>query len=338
MANSITKLKKPQSDGGYQVDFLGSTFKIKFPEFNERQKNDIVKFANGKSKIDYIHYSAVLSRSRRVAFFAAANIDGTVWKDNPRKGDWQDDPRITAEDQLGQKLYDAKKSEFDRGHLVRREDPEWGDAKLSVEAGKNTFWFPNCAPQHKDLNQRIWAELEANILHKGADKNNLKVIVFSGPVLADTDGVFVTKVEGKDIQIPNLFWKVVVWTKSNGKAHAVGFLMSQEKFLIRDGIIKKQLIANAKRLRKLTDEDIFEHLTFKDGKTYQVRIEEIEKLTGLKFDWHGVIRPFKKVAPSEIRGRAIPKAKLRTRGGIKASTAGDIVGIKMNMNLSGLTI
>jgi endonuclease G len=323
-------LTKPLSDGGYKDTFLGTAFKIKFPVLNEQQKADLVKYDKGKFRLDFIHFTSIMSKSRKLSFFTAVNIDGSLWQDNSRKGDFQDDPRIKATEQLGKKLYSAAKSDFDRGHLVRREDPEWGTSELSIQAGENTFWFTNCAPQHKDLNQKIWAELEANILHLGADEQNPKVTVLTGPVLAETDGIFVTKVAGEDIQIPNLFWKVVVWTKSNGKAYAVGFLMSQEKFLIDAGIIKKQLVANVKKLRALKDEDIFEHLSFKDGKTYQVRLEEIEKLSGLTFDWPGVVRPFKK-PPVAITGSAIPPLA-------EANMRADKPGMKRTMRLNGLTL
>ncbi|HEV8271845.1 MAG TPA: DNA/RNA non-specific endonuclease [Chitinophagaceae bacterium] len=320
--------KKPADDGGYNPTFLGQNFRIKFPVLNDDQKNDLLKFQSNKFRLDYIHYTSVMSKSRRLAFFTAVNIDGDTWQDNSRKGDWGDDPRIAATDQLGRTLYSAKKSDFDKGHLVRREDPEWGDKNLSIKAGENTFWFPNAAPQHQKLNRKIWAELEANILHLGADEQNLKVNVFTGPVLVETDGTFVTKVAGKDIQIPNLFWKIVVWTKSNGKAYAVGFLMSQEKFLIEGGIIKKPLVINKKKLGKLKDEDIFEHLEFKDGKTYQVKIEKIEKLTGLKFDWQGVVRPFKKVEAAPISGTTLPPSKKQVAQS----------GMKRTMRLKGLTL
>ena len=172
-------LRKPISDGGYKENFLGQNFKIKLPVLNDDQKQDLVKFDGGKFKLDFIHYSAVMSKSRRLAFFTAVNIDGNLWKDNNRKGDFQDDPRIQNTEQLGRKLYSAAKSDFDRGHLVRREDPEWGTVAESKRAGENTFWFTNCAPQHKDLNQKIWGELEANILHLGADDQNLKINVLN---------------------------------------------------------------------------------------------------------------------------------------------------------------
>jgi endonuclease G len=275
-----------QLNEGYSRNFLGSNKPLKLPVLNTSQKKDLVKYDKNKYVLDYIHYSVVMSKMRRFAYYTAVNIDGTQWRDNPRSGTWKTDTRIN--EQFGDELYDAKKSDFDRGHLVKREDPEWGDSILAKEAGKNTFRYPNCVPQHRRLNQEIWEELENNILHKGAIGKKLKVSVFTGPVLSENDGIFVTKVGGNEVKIPNLFWKIVTWVKSDGKVYAVGFVQSQEKFLTEGA------------LKKAADEDIFEHLKFRDGKTYQVRIEEIESLTGLKFDWPNVIRPYTKTEPSVI--------------------------------------
>ena len=285
---------------GYRKNFLGKDHRLKPPVLNSKQKKDLVKFGQDKYVLDYMHYSVVMSKTRRFAFYTAVNIDGTKWRDNPRKGSWKRDNRI--KEQFGDELYTAPKSDFDKGHLVRREDPEWGNDTEAVEAGKNTFMYPNCVPQHKKLNQEIWEELENNVLHKGAVGQQLKISVFTGPVLSDNDGVFVTKVKDQEVKIPNLFWKVITWVKSDGKTYAVGFVQSQEKFLIEDGIIKKLFVPGIHRLRELSDEDIFEHLKFKDGKTYQVRIGEIEKLTGLKFDWPEVIKPYDKIEPALITG------------------------------------
>lgn len=288
---------------GYQKTFLGTDPLIGLPKINNT--SDIVTYGGNKKILDYIHYSVVMSKSRKLAYFTAVNIDGSQWQDNKRKGTWKKDTRIKATEQLGDELYKAKKSDFDKGHLVKREDPEWGEKKLSQQAGKETFVFPNCTPQHADLNQDIWQELEKNILHTGAVSEDFKISVFTGPVLSEKDGDFVTPVKGEIIKIPSLFWKVVVWKKSDGKTYAVGFIMSQEKFLLQDGIIKKPIPITLARGFK--DEDIFEHLEFKDGSTYQVKIEEIEKLAGVTFDWANVVRPFKGKAPKAITGTVATK-------------------------------
>jgi endonuclease G len=315
---------------GYRRNFLGRDHLLKPPVLSTKQKKDLVKSNQNKYVLNYTHYSVVMSKIRRFAYFTAVNIDGTKWRDNPRKGSWKKDNRI--KEQYGDELYSAAKSDFDKGHLVRREDPEWGDSLEAVEAGKNTFMYPNCVPQHKKLNQEIWEELENNILHKGAVGQQLKISVFTGPVLSDNDGVFVTKVNDQEVKIPNIFWKVITWVKSDDKTYAVGFVQSQEKYLAESGIIKKLFAPVVHRLRELLDEDIFEHLKFKDGKTYQVRIEEIEKLTGLKFDWPDVIKPYNKIEPSLIRGE-----KTGTRM-ILGRAKKDIIKRNLKLSLVGLEL
>jgi endonuclease G, mitochondrial len=327
----------PATDGGYKNGFLSSGISIGFPKLNTEQKKDIVTFNGSNTRLDFIHFSAVMCKSRRLAYFTAVNIDGKNWQDNSRSGSFKNDGRINGDEQLGSSLYSAKKSDFDKGHLVRREDPEWGDKQLSLKAGANTFWYTNCAPQHKKLNQEIWADLEANILHTGAAGEKLRCSVFTGPVLSPTDGTFVTKVGGQDIKIPSLFWKVVVWAKSDGKTYAVGFIQSQEKFLLEGGIITKPMVMNLSRLKAITDEDIFEHLKFKDGKTYQVKIEEIEKQSGLKFDWPGVIRPFKKATPKAITGVPVPAAKIKSTRMLIADQPGALKMVR-TVNLRGLEL
>ena len=294
-----------QFNEGYKKDFLGKDYLLKPPVLNAQQKRDLVKYEGHKYVLDYIHFSVVMSRGRRFAYYSAVNIDGTKWRDNPRIGRWKKDSRI--KEQFGNELYSATKSDFDKGHLVRREDPEWGDLEIAVKGGESTFVYPNCVPQHKKLNREIWEELENNILHIGAIGQQLKISVFTGPVLSDDDGVFVSKMKDQEVKIPNLFWKIVTWVKTDGKMYAVGFVQSQEKFLIEDAIIKKQFIPQKPGFLKSGDDGIFEHLKFRDGNTYQVRIEEIENLTGLKFDWPGVIKPFDKTIPAMITGTRTEK-------------------------------
>lgn len=331
-----TSLKKPLEDGGYKSRFL-SGISIGLPVLNSTQKKDLITFKGNKYKLDFIHFSSVLCKSRKLPYFTAVNIDGKNWQDNSRDGSFKNDPRISANDQHGSSLYSAKKSDFDKGHLVRREDPEWGEKEVALQAGINTFWYTNCAPQHKDLNRDIWADLEANILHTGAAGEQLRCSVFTGPVLDEKDGVFVTPVKKLDVKIPNMFWKVVVWTKSNGKTYAVGFMQNQEKFLLRDGIIRKQVVVSLARTRTLRDEDIFEHLQFKDGKSYQVKVEEIEKLTGLKFNWKTVIRPYKKTTPTAISGTKRTKAAVK-KSVRMAIAQPNTVRLARKMNLGGLVL
>ena len=93
-------------------------------------------------------------------------------------------------------------------------------------------------------------------------------------MLATTDPVFVTKVDGREIQLPVLFWKVVVFTKNDNQLYRVGFLMGQRKLLQKDHIIKPEAAQQPTLITDLFDD-------FEDAETYQVNIATIETLTQL---------------------------------------------------------
>ena len=82
--------------------------------------------------LPYHHYSIVLNKERRLAFFSAVNIDGATHfrEDLKRQSDrWFYDPRRLREEQTGEEVYAS--NPLDRGHLVRRLDPRLG-ATLEV--------------------------------------------------------------------------------------------------------------------------------------------------------------------------------------------------------------
>jgi endonuclease G len=259
---------------GYDAAFLSAGPEIPFPVISGGMAEDVLTLSNGGSVLNYTHFSLVMSRSRKLPFFTAVNIDGSQLKELKRTKDvWYFDPRIEKSDQYGPDLYES--NELDRGHLVRRLDPVWGDE--ANEANEDTFHFTNCSPQHKNLNQKTWLNLE-DYVGKNAKKFGLKVSVFTGPVFRSDDRVY----RGQ-YRIPAEFWKVVVMVKDDGNLSATAYLQTQ-----------KNLIDN---------------LEFAYGayKTYQVPVATIEELTGLGF---GNLRSSDPLANIEsIAGRVIERAE-----------------------------
>jgi endonuclease G len=237
------------SSTGYDPDFLGQN--IPLPIIPDASKEDVVPLKQGNDyELKYTHFSAVMSKSRRLALFTAVNIDGDKLVNLRRSRDrWYFDPRIDHKYQSDPELYE--RNDLDRGHLVRRLDPTWGDN--AEEANEDTFHFTNCSPQHKALNQQTWQNLEDYIL-KNAGLYSLKVVVFTGPVFRDDDMLY----RGK-FQIPAEYWKVVAIVKEDGKLSATAYLQTQK--------------------------NLIEDLEFAYGKykTYQVPIAKIEALTKLNF-------------------------------------------------------
>lgn len=255
---------------GYDEKFIPSQT-VNLPKLNHEQSADLVPNQDGNYIIKYINYSLQLSAKHKFPFYTATNLDGLQFQKVPRKDNWRKDDRILKELQLGKELYSAAKSDFDKGHMTKREDVQWGETiGIALNAADSTFYYTNAVPQHKDLNRDIWRSLEDYILHAETKPNEMKICLFTGPVLSNSNPYFVTSVNGAQIQIPALFWKVVVFQKEDGNLYRVGFMMSQNKLLIDNHIVEELE----------SDDELF--MQFKDADTYQVNISLIEELTGLE--------------------------------------------------------
>ena len=247
---------------GYDQNFLGTGPRaVALPRLSDALKakaavNKRAAPGADRNVLPYHHYSVVMNRERRMAFYTAVNIDGRLSRRVRREQDrWFRDPRIEASEQNGEDLYAG--NDLDRGHLVRRLDPAWGASEpLAKVANDDTFHFTNCSPQHKDFNQnqQTWAGLEDYVLDN-ADAEDFKVSVFTGPVFAGNDP------EYRGYRLPRQFWKVVVMVRPGGKLSATAYLLSQAS-LIRN---------------------LDEAFVFGAYKTYQVSVKKIEGLTGLGF-------------------------------------------------------
>lgn len=255
---------------GYDEKFI-SNQTVPLPKLSQEQSADLAFDDEGNDVIKYINYSLQQSASHKFPFYTATNVDGIQFKKVPRKDNWRKDTRLSKEFQMGKQLYSASKSDFDRGHMTKREDVQWGETLgIALNAANSTFYYTNAVPQHKDLNRDIWRSLEDYILHTETKRNELRICVFTGPVLSSSNPYFVTPIKGKQIQIPSLFWKVVVFQKEDGSLYRVGFMMSQNKLLHENHIIEE-----------LESEDQL-FMQFRDADTYQVNISLIEDITGIE--------------------------------------------------------
>jgi endonuclease G len=248
---------------GYDPQFLGGgAYEVPLPALSE----ELVPLAAVNSQatsdpryiLPYHHFSVVLNKERRLAFFTAVNIDGASGMRLRRAADrWYFDPRVAQDQQTGEQVYDD--NPLDRGHLVRRLDPAWGPTVTAKTANDDTFHFTNCTPQHHDFNagQTLWAGLEDYILDN-ADNLRFRVTVFTGPVFAADDDQY------RGIQLPRQFWKVVAMVKQSGDLSATAYLLSQ------DQLIKGLEIAT-------------EAFSYGAYRTYQVPVRHVEDITGLSF-------------------------------------------------------
>ncbi len=245
---------------GYDTSFLGSPLPL--PSIPARLQDQVATLVGqpGQSELKYTNFSIVMNKQRRQAFFTAVNIDGASSKEVGRDGKWAIDGRIAREHQLGNEAY--QNNPIDRGHMVRRSDPVWGTN--GIQASRDTFAYTNAALQHESLNQKEWLDLENHVLETARSKK-MKMTVMTGPVLRDDDPKFDNKGAIKPAtQMPEEFWKVVVWNDSEKGLTASAFVLSQEDYIGQRGLVS----------------DGFEPGRFS---VYQVPMSVLEEITGLDF-------------------------------------------------------
>lgn len=247
---------------GYDPGFLGTGVRrVPLPTLGAHEADVAVATEPGgkqRPELRYTHFSTKHSVSRQVPRLAACNIDGSLARKVKRSEDqWFIDERIEPELQLTEGDYGHP--DIDRGHMVRREDPNWGIAAIVRRANGDTFHYPNAAPQHEDLNQRTaqWLGLENYVL-ENARTHGLKISVFTGPILRDDDPVL-----DNGVQVPREFWKIVVALEAGSrKLRATGYVLSQGAFI----------------------EDITESFAYGEYRTYQVPVADIATKTGYDLD------------------------------------------------------
>lgn len=205
---------------GYDPGFLGPLLPLPVP-------------AAESHVLDYPHFTVVLDAVRRLARLTAVNIDGARVREVSRTGDWRLDPRVPDEAQTGPDVY--ARNDLDRGHLVRRRDPGWGEAAQAREATEATFFYTNAAPQAAGFNQskELWLGLEDHVLAH-AEAHDMKLSVFTAPVLGDDDPPY------RGIRVPLRFWKIAAWSTGGAapRLAATGFLLDQSELVdTREGVL-----------------------------------------------------------------------------------------------------
>jgi endonuclease G len=285
-----------QKRKGFDPLFLGKEVRVDLPVLSASLQAEAAPLLppgkTGDHVLRYHNFSVVMHAARRMAIYSAANVDFANRYDMSRPPDvWRRDPRIRTEHQLEGWYYLA--NNFDRGHLTRREDLEFGpSAKAALISAADTCHWTNCSPQHARFNQnkQVWQGIERYVLEATIlGDRPLRAQVITGPVLDEGDP------EYKKIQYPLQFWKVVAALDEDGELFATAYLASQEDVIAQHGI---------------------EAAPFGAFKTFQTTVAEIERLTGLQFRTNG--KPLSQHDPLSRRPR---RRRARGEPGFEAAAA-----------------
>lgn len=241
----------------------------------------------------YHHYSLCFSKKYRMCIWTASNVDYTdAMRQDPRARkdlggeDWAADPRVPVAMQLDDADIYGPGKRIDRGHIVRREDNCWGaPGEETAFANADSYHWTNCTPQHEAFNQEnprdnftksaalykgqkgIWGELES-VVQKQFEQGGGQAVIFAGPVL---DPAYLKRVtvDGISINVPTLFWKVIIVPASTArrpKLLAYGYVLSQADVIKKFGLELREALAVPPKFEKM-----------------QKSLADISKMTGVKF-------------------------------------------------------
>ncbi|WP_432534159.1 DNA/RNA non-specific endonuclease [Kineococcus arenarius] len=214
--------------------------------------------------LPYTHFSVVLRPDRRLAAATVVAVDGAALRDVDRDGeDWFLDPRVGPDAQAGAELY--ARNDFDRGHLVRRRDPVWGEPAEARRANSDTFSYANAAPQASGFNQslELWLGLEDHVLAH-AREHDARLVVVTGPVFADDDP------EYRGVRVPRRFFKVAGHLLDDGPG---GPALASAGFVLDQTPLVEEVLRSEARAQDAPELGAF--------RTFQVPVADVAELTAL---------------------------------------------------------
>lgn len=253
---------------GYKTDFIDDDKIIPLPTFSPDIEADILrgdKLKDGYIR-DYLHYSVVMSKSKRQAIYSIANLDQGKFK-QVKGRNWFVDPVIGSKNQLDNRYY--YKNPWDRGHITRRTAVTWGDSSYTARKASNeSCSFANATLQHENFNQDEWRVPELYIQSFDRARNG-KISIITGSIFTENDRFYVPRnARVEPARVPSGFWKIIYYIDKKKSAAAGEAIIGCEAFIVYQDDIS------------LRDKSAQKHV---DIKTYQVTTSEIEDLTGLYF-------------------------------------------------------
>lgn len=124
-------------------------------------------------------------------------------------------------------LKDYKGSGYDRGHLI----PSANKLEKDVQ-NSETFLLSNMSPQHKDLNRRIWRDLEEKIRKLAAKNNIYETFVICGPIFDFNTKVSTIGTKDKNevtIPVPHSYFKSILTENNKGALKMWSFIIPNKE-------------------------------------------------------------------------------------------------------------
>lgn len=208
------------------------------------------------------NYTMLYDHTYKVSHWVAYPLHNVYRGSAGRQDLWVYDPSLSQSLQMDvvsggyQRVYGIRG--YDRGHQIPS-----ADRQATVEMNQQTFYPTNCTPQNAQLNQNLWANLEALVRTQICSDT---VFVITGCAITTAEDKTVDWIWKNNVRvgaIPKAYWKVMLRTKNgrtgalpnDGTAKCIGFWM--ENRTPDTDKVSRDFVKSVTEIEKLTGFEFF---------------------------------------------------------------------------------
>lgn len=257
------------TSGGF-VPFFGDTVALAAHQWTEIPASP-VHMPEGYSMLTHYtevngrrlrNYTMLYDHTYKVSHWVAYPLHNVYRGSAGRQDVWVYDPSLSQSLQMDvvsggyQRVYGIRG--YDRGHQIPS-----ADRQATVEMNQQTFYPTNCTPQNAQLNQNLWANLEALVRTQICSDT---VFVITGCAITTAEDKTVDWIWKNNVRvgaIPKAYWKVMLRTKNgrtgalpnDGTAKCIGFWM--ENRTPDTDKVSRDFVKSVTEIEKLTGFEFF---------------------------------------------------------------------------------
>lgn len=201
--------------------------------------------------VEIRNYSMLYDTDLKMAYWVAYPLCDWYLKDNiGRTEDWNYDDLLdkSLQPNLKENSFNDKGDDYDKGHQIPSADRQRSNNDKLIN--RQTFYYTNITPQSgKNMNQKIWRNLEDAVRGWGSGKDTLYVVTGAMPT-TPTDKTINYTIDnnGNKVAIPKYYFKALA-RKVNEQFQTIAYKLDNTPY--KDGNYNVGIIS-VKELEELT--------------------------------------------------------------------------------------
>lgn len=201
--------------------------------------------------VEIRNYSMLYDTDLKMAYWVAYPLCDWYLKDNIRRtDDWNYDDLLdkSLQPNLKENSFNDKGDDYDKGHQIPSADRQRSNNDKLIN--RQTFYYTNITPQSgKNMNQKIWRNLEDAVRGWGSGKDTLYVVTGAMPT-TPTDKTINYTIDnnGNKVAIPKYYFKALA-RKVNEQFQTIAYKLDNTPY--KDGNYNVGIIS-VKELEELT--------------------------------------------------------------------------------------